>query len=386
MFQSGNHQFLKSLNRKHILNLLRMHQGLTARQLSERTNLKIATVINLLKELEAEQQISRKDIGHSTRRGGKRPVIWDINPRYGCAVGVEWLSTQCRLALIDFNLQIIAREIIEFPSRLEDDRKIEMFVARLKQFLSERNKDEHQVLGLGIGLAGIVDFEGGLVVRSWSFSQPRIPLKKMLSKKLPFPVYLDNESNAGVLGLKWMMPELFKASNIIYLTIHQCFSGMGAGFIFNHELYRGRRNATGEWPAALFSADFFKTLTERLGQSSHPLSQLLQKESSFKAICDLARQLTQNNDTLAVRFWNLIAEPIAERLRLLITLLDPDIIVVGGDIHEVKPYLEPTLKKKIVRPEFEGNSQHLPLIFSPFGSYTNALGAAVTALSEVYRR
>ena len=383
MFQSGNHRFLKALNQKHILNLLRMHAGLTARELSERTGLKIATVLNLLNELEASGQIVKKDFGRSTKQGGKRPVIWDINPDFGLALGVEWLSTQVRMVLINFNLQIIAQQTVEIAPGLKDQQKIDFFILSLKNFLAEKKKSMKQVLGLGIGLAGIVDFERGCVVSSWSFAQKKFPLKERLAEELPFPVYLDNESNAGVLGLKWLLPELFETANIAYLTIHQCFSGMGSGFIFNHQLYRGKQNATGEWPP-LFNKVWRNELSQKVDKNDPFFARLISEKKSLPEICQLVRELSSKHESIGTFFWQHIAEPILERLRLLSYVLDPEVVVLGGDIFEMREFLEPVIRKKINQWSMPSELQRPQLIFSPFGSYTNALGAAVTVLNEVY--
>ncbi len=386
MFQSGNHQFLKNLNQKHVLNLLRLSDGLTARELSEQTGLKIATVLNQLKSLQTRGMVLPKQRGPSTVRGGKKPIIWGINPNYGVAIGAEWLSTELRLALIDFNLTPLAQKTLTFPPRLSDAQKVEFFVSALQQFLQNSGQHSARIVGVGIGLAGIIDFFNGTVVTSWSFQQSHFPLKKLLQHQLPYPIYLDNESNVGALGLKWLSPQFRQVKNLLYVTVHQCFSGMGTGFIFEHELYRGRQNATGEWPA-LFTEAFLNELRKNLSQRAvnHPLVQTLHLQSSLVNLFKEARPLLKQKDSVTTLFWQQIAQHIGHRLQLLVDLLDPECLVIGGDIFEWNKILEPLLQKQITEPYAQKHLQIPKLSFSPFGSFTNALGAATVALMNLYK-
>ncbi|WP_456440369.1 ROK family protein [Caldithrix abyssi] len=385
MFKSGNHRFLKGLNCKHILNLLRTHQGLTARQLSEQTGLKIATVLNLLKNLEKLNQVVRKERGASTARGGKKPLIWDINPHFGLALGVEWLSTELRAALINFNFELIERKTFVFPGKLTDSQKVDFFVKSIEEFVARFNTLQRPIVGLGVGLAGIIDPAAGCVVDSLSFQARNFPLLKTLKACFPFPVFLDNESNVGALGLKWLLPQFYDKRNLLYVTLHQCFSGMGTGFIFNHQLYRGRQNSTGEWPV-LFSPSFFAKLASQLAQihKGHPFIDLLRNYNDLSEIFRAAIALAEQNEPIALEFMRFISEPIAGRLQLLINLLDPEYVVIGGDILEISKYLKSHLEQQIFNEGLIGKKKLPGLMFSPFGAYTNALGAAATVMADIY--
>jgi len=77
--------------------------------------------------------------------------------------------------------------------------------------------DKKNILGVGIGVAGLIDFERGIVL-----SSPNIPclrnvnLKRILEKKLRLKVFLDNDANVAALGEHTLFYKKYK--NIVCLT------------------------------------------------------------------------------------------------------------------------------------------------------------------------
>ncbi len=386
MFQSGNHQFIKNLNRKHILNLVRMHQGITAREISELTNLKVATVLYTLKALNKQGQILKAGIGDSSLLGGKPPVIWDINGDHGFVIGVEWLSTELRMVLLNFNAQPVSRLKTAFPNKLSDSEKIDYFVSTLKEFIKSSLPPDVNLLGMGIGISGLVDFKQGIVRLSSTFQAQDYPLAQILKEHFNFPVFIENESNAGALGIKWLLPEFYQTSHIIYLSIQQCFRGMGIGFIIDHQLYRGASNAVGEMPL-LFTNSFFRKTIKKIHKKFGNNQSLIYREDSQDTVSNFLRNalsLAQKNDASALFLWKEIAREIGKRLVLLIDLFNPQALILGGDISEAKPFIESVLRQYIRNKPLSAEARKIRLFFPEFGAFTNAMGAAAIVLEKIY--
>ena len=102
MFKSGSTKLLKNLNQQHILNLVRINPGISATFLKEKTNLQMSTVLYTLKVLKGQGIVKEIGYGNSTANGGKPPVLWDIEAEYGFIIGMELLSSEARLVIINF--------------------------------------------------------------------------------------------------------------------------------------------------------------------------------------------------------------------------------------------------------------------------------------------
>ncbi len=110
MFTSGSSKLVKQLNRQHIINLVRMNSSISAREISVITGLQISTVLYTLKKFESKGYVRRIGMGGTTIQGGKPPVLWDIASDYGFTFGIELLSKQVSLVLLDFKSEIIFQQ------------------------------------------------------------------------------------------------------------------------------------------------------------------------------------------------------------------------------------------------------------------------------------
>ncbi|MFK4996904.1 ROK family protein [Bacillus sp. N9] len=99
-----------------------------------------------------------------------------------------------------------------------------------------------QIFGVGVGVPGITSVDDGIVFDAPSLGWKQYPLKQKLEKKLPFPVYIDNDVNVAVLGEKWKGAAKTK-ENMLLITLG---TGVGCGMIINGRLYRGSTFAAGE--------------------------------------------------------------------------------------------------------------------------------------------
>jgi glucokinase len=92
------------------------------------------------------------------------------------------------------------------------------------------------VLAVGLGVPGIVDFETGTVRQSPHFPQWRdYPLRQQLQAHCRIPLYIDNDANYAALGeSRWGANQ--ETNNSLLLTLG---TGVGGGIIMNGDVFRG---------------------------------------------------------------------------------------------------------------------------------------------------
>ena len=69
-----------------------------------------------------------------------------------------------------------------------------------------------------------------------------MPLKDLLSEIFNLPVYIEHDGNAGALA-EFYFGAGQGYQNIVFLTMG---TGLGAGIIFNGQIYRGTTDCAGE--------------------------------------------------------------------------------------------------------------------------------------------
>jgi predicted NBD/HSP70 family sugar kinase len=101
------------------------------------------------------------------------------------------------------------------------------------------------VFGLGVGVPGLVDFDGVLHRAPNLLEWQGIPLAEVVSDMLGRPlqsVYCDNEANLAALGERWFG----RRDDLQDFVLVSGEIGVGAGIVIGGELFRGVRGLGGE--------------------------------------------------------------------------------------------------------------------------------------------
>ncbi len=108
--------------------------------------------------------------------------------------------------------------------------------------LYDADISREKVRGVGVGLAGVINSDAGIVHYSPFFHWQDIPLAKMVSERLSLPVYLENDVNTLTITEQLFGPG-HGVANFVVMTIGR---GIGLGMVMNHQLYRGHKGGVGE--------------------------------------------------------------------------------------------------------------------------------------------
>ncbi len=376
MFTSGSSKLVKKLNREHIINLVRMNSSISAREISVLTGLQISTVLYTLKKFEAKGYVRRIGMGGTTIQGGKPPVLWDIASDYGFTFGIELLSKEISLVLLDFRSEIIFKHTydIEYttdPEKLADQIE-EIVEGAIKEFRVSRKK----ILGLGLAMPGTVDNEKGRILYSIGFDLHSVNFREILESRFDFGIEIENDANAGALGVKWLSRSEYMVKDLLYLVIHSNFTGMGAGFIINHELHRGAHGAAGE--VRTFLPDKFLKKAIKNAQAIYKgkchICDLKNDEKKI-TVSDIIK-FAKEGDSGAIYVLKELAKEFGKKVVQFVDLLNPELVIIGGDICEAEEFIEPIIRKAILNDVISEFAQNTRLKFSQFKSYSGAIGGA----------
>ncbi len=376
----------KNLNQIHVLNLVRMHPHITAREISNKTGLQISTVLYTLKGLQEKGLIYESKMGISSAQGGKPPVCWALNANYGFVIGIELLSREIRIVILHFNLEVMFKKRIDVDLIKDPEILAEELKRVVDDSLNEAKIEYQDVLGIGLGMSGSIDFSQGIVKFSFSFDFHRLAFLEILSKHIPCKIILDNDANAGAAAIKWLHDKNQIRENFIYITIQQKFSGMGVGFVVNHEIFRGAHGAAGEIASFLkqrVMKNIIKRTQEKFGDDCNVCT-LVQQHSNELPDISKVLQLARQNDKGSIFILHEIAKEISKKIVDLVNLFDPELVMIGGDIADAKEYIQPVIAERIRTGAISESSKNIPVKFSPFNGYTGAMGGAALALQTVF--
>jgi len=236
----GNHALLKQINKLLILKTILDNKMISRAKISRLVDLNKATVSNLTDELIKEGYIVEKGYGKS--KGGRRPVLLQVNKDVGSIIGIDLGVDYIHVILSNFIGEIIFEEYVNIKMEEPKEKLLNLLFDMIEKAIDKAPPTPKGILGIGIGVPGIVEKESGIVLIAPNLKWKNVHLKSIIEQRFDLPVYIDNEANAGALGEKWF-GEWGKVSDLIYLSVG---IGLGAGIIIDNKLFRGAAGFAGE--------------------------------------------------------------------------------------------------------------------------------------------
>ena len=161
---TGNRELIRAINRSHVLNAIKTHGPIGRADIARRTGLKPGNRNIHICEIDLSKPgLWKNQPGIST--GGRPPISLVINPKGGYVVGIKLTENNAICALTDLEATVIAKSSVllsgDNPQRVVDD------LAHMVTVIIRENKiSKKQLLGVGVGLAGIVDADEGILRQS----------------------------------------------------------------------------------------------------------------------------------------------------------------------------------------------------------------------------
>ncbi len=160
-----------------------------------------------------------------------------------CVTGIDLGGTNVRLALISRDGDILYK--VRYPTQVGDG--LESIIRKLSEQIAESCNQGHEVRAVGIGTAGAVLFEEGIVTSSpnfpdWSDVEFKTQLEKELEKERPLRIVVDNDANAIALGEAWRGV----AKGVDSMICFTLGTGVGGGIALGGKIWRGSLGMAGE--------------------------------------------------------------------------------------------------------------------------------------------
>ena len=228
-------------------------------------------------------------------------------------------------------------------------------VAKGKQFLIgkivsiiENCKKNYNIKSIGIGIAGLVDYQRGFV-----FESPNLPewegvnLKNEL-KIVNLPISIDNDANCFALG-EYLLRKDKKIKNLIGITLG---TGIGGSLILDGKIYRGSNGFAGEIGHIKVEPDGRKCNCGQNGcleaySSGFAIEKKSKEIFGEKIAVSSLYQMALKGNRKAIEIFKDAFEKLGIVCAGLIDLLNPDIIVFGGGLSNMREFLLIPLKKLI---------------------------------------
>jgi len=352
------------------------------------TGLSRATVSVLVADLIAAGLVVEENGGSGTaepenRSMGRPALPLALSRSVAYAIGADIGHAHVRVALCDVHgtplwETVEAKEVDRAPHETLD-----LAADLVRRAMTEYGVPRERVLGLGAGIAAPVDAVGALsaegIMPGWTGIRPGPELER----RTGLPTEITNDANAGALA-EHMYGAGRDSADMVYIRLS---AGIGAGVISAGRLQLGAGGLAGEighLPAVhdgLVCRCGNRGCLETIA-SPVAVARLLQDSwGEPVAPADLPALLAARTPGTA-RVVEDTGEAVGRALASLVTLMNPRLIVVGGDLATIgEPLFEP-IRRGIARYALPSAASQVTVVAGRLGSGAEARGAAARVLAR----
>ena len=375
----------RARNRDRLLAALREAGPASRADLTRRTGLSRTTVSSLVAELEAEGVLLEResDAAAAGVRGGRPPLLISFNRSAGVVLGVDFGKRHLRTAVADLSHTILAEH--ERPIGAEEDAEslLDAAVDLLEQALAEASVARAEVVGVGMGLPGPIDHKTGRVGSSAILpGWVGVQAAEQLGRRLGLSVKVDNDANLGALAeLHWGAAA--GARNVAYLKVS---TGIGAGLIVDGRPFHGSTGIAGEIGHAIVDEHGAVCRCGKRGcletlAGAGALIELLRPSLGREVSTQELIALAAAGDSACQRVIGDAGRHIGRALATLCDLLNPQLIVVGGELSAAGEVLLDPLREQVHRNAMPATARAVEIVPSRLGARAELLGALALVLA-----
>jgi len=377
---------LRSEGRKRVLRALHENLMATRPELERFTGLSRATVAALTADLISvgiveEARPSGDEL--SVRRSGRPPQLLSICPSAAYAVGVDIGQQQTRVMLCDAQGEpvwdkAVSHEVDEMPEQTLDAAS-EMVSLALDSIGPARQR----VLGAGVGIASPVNATSGAlssnsIMVKWQGIRPAYEL----SRRTRLAAQLINDANAGALA-EHLYGAARYCDNLVYVRLS---AGIGAGILASGKLLLGAHGLTGEIghlevaPGGQICRCGNRGCLETVA-TPVAIARLLADSWGHPVTTEELFSLLEGGNNGARRAISDAAAAVGKCVGTMITLFDPELIVVGGELAVAGEALFEPMMQSIRRYRMPSSGQDVMVIPGKLGDSAAVRGAAAVVLA-----
>ncbi|HEY9778163.1 MAG TPA: ROK family protein [Planktothrix sp.] len=275
----------------------------------------------------------------------------------------------------------------------EQDDVVKRLIAVVDEAIGAAGVDLKKVHGIGIGAAGMVNRQKGILVEAVNIGAYNLPLTEPLSKHYSIPCKLGNDVEVAALGeLHFGAGKGCRDLVCIFVG-----TGIGSGIVRDGRLYRGFTGTAGEvghiplFPdgrqcacgafgcleAYASRTAVAKTIVMDLNKGMD--SVIRDKVDMTKGILrsKALSQAVQSGDELVLRAVHEAAHYMGIGLATVVNFYNPQRIILGGGLIEAVEMYFHVAVKEARRRSLRIPSRKLDIVKAALGDYAGIVGAAM---------
>lgn len=392
---TANTNFMRRMNQSLVLDLIRSEERISRADIAKRLKISKSTVSALVDDLIRLHVVKEIGSGSSTSDGGRKPTHLAFNPKAGYVIGIELGGNQMLLLITDLTGNLVYKA--KTDTLAASGEVTSRLVAFMKESVGASGIPFAEIIGIGVAVPGICDINNRVILQAPSLDWIGVPLWDTLESEFNKPVYIDNDVNLAAMGERW----IGAGKGVDNLLMVSFGTGVGAGIITDGQLVRGYRYSAGEIGYFYDVRDWQDERVNRISTfgtyenrtSLHAVGAVIQAEieqgkltilkapSKGTISYDDLASAAEKQDGVALAVLDTVTTHMALGIANMASMLNPEVIIVGGEMEEAGPYLVEQIGRKL------GKMVPIPfrITSGSLKKEAEALGAVAIVLEDMNR-
>jgi glucokinase-like ROK family protein len=341
-----------------------------------------------------------EETGLQNSSGGRRPESLRLASGLGVLIGADLGATSLDVAILKPDLTVLARHAEAADVRAGPGVVLARLRTVMRDLLRQAGATPQQVIGIGMGVPGPVDFASGQLV-----NPPLMPdwdgfsIRDYLREDYAAPVFVDNDVNLMALGELWRLQRGLQ--NFLVIKVG---TGIGCGIVCHGEVYRGANGSAGDvghicvdqdgprchcgnlgCVEAMAAAPAITRMAAQAAQQgeSAMLAESLKLNGSLTAV-DVG-QASRNGDAAANAIIQRAGSLIGQMLASVVNFFNPSHVFIGGGVTRIGPLFLASVRQSVYHRSLALSTRHLEIQYTPLGEDAGVVGAGALAMQEALK-
>lgn len=380
--------------RKMMLRYLYEERFVSAAEVSQKISVSLPTTKTLLDELIAVGAVMTSGIGDS--RGGRKPALYSLVAEafYVITIGIEHYSAKIAIFNSHNDLVTEVRTVqtnVNHPDLAEKLHRVSM------ELIHEARIDDSKIVAVGVYMPGLVNSVEGInyAIKNEAYQN----IGKTLKKRFGKTIYIDNDARMQALG-EFIFGKAKASRNALVINWSW---GLGLGMILNGQLYGGSTGFAGEFGHIKIEENGILCYCGKRGcletiASSQSILNMAISGIESETVSQLSTRFKENlpalkpedvvnaaraGDEFSISILNKVGNSFGKGLAVLIQLLNPEIIVLGGPISKAQQFILTPIQQALNQDCLEQISSIVRIEISEIDEHSGLLGLCARLFQKV---
>lgn len=315
------------------------------------------------------------------------------------AVGVDLGGTKINVLLVDEKGKVLGRDKQLTEAEKGKDYVINKIKTMIDNVLKENGVPLKEIEGIGIGFPGLIDREKKSTLYAPNLGddwKKEVLLGKELEEFFNIPTFLENDVNL-VAWAEWLVGAGRGTKTMISVAIG---TGIGSGIVLDGKLWIGAHGMAGEFGHITVLPDgplcgcgnkgCIEAIASGSGIEKYAKSILLDNPDSLiwkfcegdleKVTVRTIYQAAEQGDKLAISIFDRAGYYLGIALANYVHIIDPEKIVIGGGVANVRDYIGKPMREKFYRTILPNLRDKISFAWAELGEDAGGIGAALLVL------